>query len=111
MMTLATLYSHARTHTRLVSAGDLKTFLLARRHLVNDRLSEESDEISSKKLTQMALDIARALSYLADLKYVHRYVLNSHSLGKAQKHCSHRTLLDLRHVCVVKRSTSITTSP
>ncbi|PSN54801.1 hypothetical protein C0J52_02008 [Blattella germanica] len=52
--------------------GDLKTFLLARRHLVNHRIAEESDEISSKKLTMMALDVARALSYLAELKYVHR---------------------------------------
>lgn len=53
--------------------GDLKTFLLARRHLVNNKkLHEESDEISSKKLTMMALDVARGLSYLAQLKYVHR---------------------------------------
>jgi serine/threonine protein kinase len=54
-------------------SGDLKTFLLARRHLVTDRGSEENEEISSKKLTNMALDVARALTYLADLKYVHRY--------------------------------------
>ncbi|KAF4518035.1 hypothetical protein B566_EDAN009268 [Ephemera danica] len=54
--------------------GDLKTFLLARRHLVTERSTEESDEISSKKLTNMALDVARALTYLADLKYVHRDV-------------------------------------
>lgn len=54
--------------------GDLKTFLLARRHLVNNKkMHEESDEISSKKLTAMALDVARGLSYLAQLKYVHRY--------------------------------------
>ena len=52
--------------------GDLKTYLLARRHLVNERNCEESDEISSKRLTSMALDVARALSYLAELKYVHR---------------------------------------
>lgn len=52
--------------------GDLKTYLLARRHLVNDRSYEDSDEISNKKLTAMALDVARALSYLAQLKYVHR---------------------------------------
>lgn len=54
--------------------GDLKTYLLARRHLVNERLGQESDEVSSKRLTCMALDIARALSYLAELKYVHRDV-------------------------------------
>lgn len=53
--------------------GDLKTFLLARRHLVNNKkIHEESDEVSSKKLTTMALDVARGLSYLAQLKYVHR---------------------------------------
>lgn len=58
--------------------GDLKTFLLARRHLVNNKkTNEESDEISSKKLTAMALDVARGLSYLAQLKYVHRYVFLS----------------------------------
>jgi hypothetical protein len=55
-----------------IIVGDLKTFLLARRHLVNQRISEESEEISSKKLTLMAMDVARALSYLAELKYVHR---------------------------------------
>lgn len=52
--------------------GDLKTYLLARRHLVNDQKYEDSEEISSKKLTAMALDVGRALSYLAQLKYVHR---------------------------------------
>lgn len=55
--------------------GDLKTFLLARRHLVNERVGEESDEISSKKLTTMAIDVAKALSYLAELKFVHRWGL------------------------------------
>lgn len=52
--------------------GDLKTYLLARRHLVNGKYADESDEVSNKKLTSMAIDIARALSYLAELKYVHR---------------------------------------
>lgn len=53
--------------------GDLKTFLLARRHLVNNKkVHDESDEISSKKLTTMALDVARGLSYLAEMKYIHR---------------------------------------
>lgn len=56
----------------MVFAGDLKTYLLARRHLVNERVGEEADEVSSKRLTCMALDTARALSYLAELKYVHR---------------------------------------
>ncbi|XP_046995878.1 uncharacterized protein LOC124607652 [Schistocerca americana] len=65
--------------------GDLKTFLLARRHLVNDRLTEESDEVSSKKLTSMALDVARALSYLADLKFVHRDVASRNCLVNAAR--------------------------
>jgi serine/threonine protein kinase len=65
--------------------GDLKTFLLARRHLVNDKTIEESDEISSKKLTSMALDVARGLSYLAQLKYVHRDVASRNCLINAQR--------------------------
>ncbi|RZC34381.1 Pkinase Tyr, ANF receptor and/or Peripla BP 6 domain containing protein [Asbolus verrucosus] len=65
--------------------GDLKTFLLARRHLVNDKTIEESDEISSKKLTMMALDVARGLSYLAQLKYVHRDVASRNCLINAQR--------------------------
>lgn len=54
--------------------GDLKTYLLARRHLVNERNREEMDEVSNRKLTSMALDVSRGLSYLAELKYVHRDV-------------------------------------
>ncbi|XP_076285290.1 uncharacterized protein LOC143211458 [Lasioglossum baleicum] len=65
--------------------GDLKTYLLARRHLVNDQSYEDSDEISSKKLTAMALDVARALSYLAQLKYVHRDVASRNCLVNAQR--------------------------
>ncbi|XP_012262718.2 uncharacterized protein LOC105689915 isoform X2 [Athalia rosae] len=65
--------------------GDLKTYLLARRHLVNDRNYEDSDEISSKKLTAMALDVARALSYLAQLKYVHRDIASRNCLVNAQR--------------------------
>lgn len=64
--------------------GDLKTYLLARRHLVNDK-SEESEEISSKKLTAMALDVARALSYLSDLEYVHRDIASRNCLINAQR--------------------------
>merc|ERR1719158_678185 len=52
--------------------GDLKTYLLARRHLVNERNREELDEVSNKRLTNMAYDIAAGLSYLAEQKYVHR---------------------------------------
>ncbi|XP_017753016.1 PREDICTED: uncharacterized protein LOC108545751 [Eufriesea mexicana] len=65
--------------------GDLKTYLLARRHLVNDRNYEDSDEISNKKLTAMALDVARALSYLAQMKYVHRDIASRNCLVNAQR--------------------------
>lgn len=54
--------------------GDLKTYLLARRHLVYEKSREDSDEISGRRLTAIALDVAKALSYLAELKYVHRLV-------------------------------------
>ncbi|XP_068980549.1 uncharacterized protein [Bombus flavifrons] len=65
--------------------GDLKTYLLARRHLVNDQNYEDSDEISNKKLTAMALDVGRALSYLAQLKYVHRDIASRNCLVNAQR--------------------------
>ncbi|KAH9362318.1 hypothetical protein HPB48_002296 [Haemaphysalis longicornis] len=52
--------------------GDLKTYLLARRHLVKECDRNKSEEVSDRCLTAMALDVARGLSYLADLKYVHR---------------------------------------
>ncbi|OXA51550.1 Gamma-aminobutyric acid type B receptor subunit 1 [Folsomia candida] len=65
--------------------GDLKTYLLARRHLVNEKNCEESDEISSRRLTSMALDVARALSYLAELKYVHRDVACRNCLVNASR--------------------------
>lgn len=67
--------------------GDLKTFLLARRHLVHERANrmDESDEVSSKKLTNMALDVARGLSYLAELKYVHRDIASRNCLVNAQR--------------------------
>ena len=45
-----------------------------RRHLVNERDREDLDEVSNRRLTSMALDVARGLSYLAELKYVHRDV-------------------------------------
>lgn len=41
--------------------GDLKTYLLNRRHLRKEL-----------RLTRMALDVSKALTYLSELKYVHR---------------------------------------
>ena len=49
-------------------------FLFSRRHLVNERNREELDEVSNRRLTSMALDVSKGLSYLAELKYVHRDV-------------------------------------
>ncbi|GAB0087290.1 Guanylate cyclase [Sergentomyia squamirostris] len=64
--------------------GDLKTFLLARRHLVKNRQNDDSD-VSSKRLTMMAMDVARALSYLASQKFVHRDVACRNCLVNAQR--------------------------
>ncbi|XP_055710801.1 receptor-type guanylate cyclase Gyc76C-like isoform X2 [Phlebotomus papatasi] len=64
--------------------GDLKTFLLARRHLVKNRQNDESD-VSSRRLTMMAMDVARALSYLASQKFVHRDVACRNCLVNAQR--------------------------
>lgn len=64
--------------------GDLKTYLLARRHLVNEKICDESD-ISPKRLTMMALDVARALAYLSEMKYVHRDVACRNCLVNAQR--------------------------
>lgn len=55
--------------------GDLKTYLLARRYMVSEKNRDDSSEMSDKHLTSMALDVARGLSYLAEMKYVHRYYL------------------------------------
>lgn len=64
--------------------GDLKTYLLARRHLVGEKVNDDSD-ISPKRLTTMVLDISKALSYLADHKYVHRDVACRNCLVNAQR--------------------------
>ncbi|GFR05086.1 insulin-like peptide receptor [Trichonephila clavata] len=52
--------------------GDLKTYLLSRRSIAAQKDRANNDEVSDKRLTNMALDIARGLSYLADKKFVHR---------------------------------------
>ena len=53
---------------------------------MNERNREELDEVSNKRLTSMAYDIAKGLEYLAEQKYVHRdiacrLVVHSHSTG------------------------------
>lgn len=66
--------------------GDLKTYLLARRHLVSDRsMHTEEDEVSSKRLTSMAVDVCRALAYLTEMRYVHRDVACRNCLVSAER--------------------------
>ncbi|XP_050553705.1 uncharacterized protein LOC118273351 isoform X4 [Spodoptera frugiperda] len=65
--------------------GDLKNYLLARRHLAAGAGAGEADEVSAARLTAMALDAARGLSYLAQLRYVHRDVAARNCLVSAQR--------------------------
>jgi serine/threonine protein kinase len=65
--------------------GDLKTFLLSRRHLVDDKVNEDTNDINPKRLTLMALDVARGLSYLASLNFVHRDIACRNCLINAQR--------------------------
>ncbi|EDV98889.1 GH13351 [Drosophila grimshawi] len=64
--------------------GDLKTYLLARRNMVNEKITDESD-ISSKRLTMYAMDVARGLAYLAEQKYVHRDIACRNCLVDSQR--------------------------
>ena len=54
----------------------MKTFLLSRRQLVGQK-TIEAEDVSALGLTRMAYDVALGLRYLADQKYVHRFVLIS----------------------------------
>lgn len=65
--------------------GDLKSYLLSRRHLVDDKVNEDTNDISPKRLTLMALDVARGLSYLASLNFVHRDIACRNCLINAQR--------------------------
>ncbi|KAJ8726702.1 hypothetical protein PYW07_001400 [Mythimna separata] len=66
--------------------GDLKNYLLARRHLAAGEAGDAgSAEVSAARLTAMALDAARALSYLAQLRYVHRDVAARNCLVSAHR--------------------------
>ena len=58
----------------IVLTNSKSNILFIRRHLVTERNREELDEVSNRRLTSMALDVSRGLSYLAELKYVHRDV-------------------------------------
>ncbi|XP_077982551.1 uncharacterized protein LOC144437483 [Glandiceps talaboti] len=52
--------------------GDLKTYLLSRRHLVTQPDKKEAEVISPVQLSEMAFDVAAGLDYLSKLNYVHR---------------------------------------
>ena len=39
---------------------------------MNERNREEFDEVSNRRLSSMALDIASGLAYLSEKRYVHR---------------------------------------
>ncbi|XP_063838807.1 uncharacterized protein LOC135087892, partial [Ostrinia nubilalis] len=66
--------------------GDLKNYLLARRHLAAAAPGDEAaDEVAPRRLTGMALDAARALAYLAQLRYVHRDVAARNCLLSAHR--------------------------
>lgn len=64
--------------------GDLKTFLLARRHMIHERIHDDSD-IHPKRLTRYALGIAKALKYLGENKFVHRDVACRNVLLSAER--------------------------
>ncbi|XP_072937260.1 uncharacterized protein [Epargyreus clarus] len=72
--------------------GDLKNYLLARRHLAGGAgeadgagAAEAQEQVSARRLTAMALDAARALSYLAQLRYVHRDVAARNCLVSSRR--------------------------
>lgn len=68
--------------------GNLRNFLLSRRCVILDESKKgtpEADDVSNKRLTMMALDVARALSYLAMMKYVHRDVACRNCLVNSNK--------------------------
>ena len=69
--TIQHLNGFRRKSDLLYPAGDLKTYLLARRQLVGQD-SKEAEDVTPRSLTSMALDVAQGLKYLTDLKYVHR---------------------------------------
>ncbi|XP_022222017.1 uncharacterized protein LOC111073816 isoform X2 [Drosophila obscura] len=64
--------------------GDLKTYLLARRNMVKEKITDDCD-ISSKRLTLYAMDIACGLAYIAEKKYVHRDIALRNCLVNAQR--------------------------
>ena len=51
---------------------------------MTERNRDEFDEVSNKRLTSMAADVASGLAYLAELKYVHR---SEHFSWKRSQSC------------------------
>ncbi|ESO82631.1 hypothetical protein LOTGIDRAFT_109151 [Lottia gigantea] len=65
--------------------GDLKTYLLSRRNIVDNKDIREAEDINATSLTQMAKDIASGLIYLHGLRYVHRDLACRNCLVHADK--------------------------
>ena len=68
--------------------GNVRNFLLSRRCVILDESKKntpEAEDVSNRRLTTMALDVARALSYLAKLKFVHRDVACRNCLVSSNK--------------------------
>ncbi|KAK9870582.1 hypothetical protein WA026_008145 [Henosepilachna vigintioctopunctata] len=81
LLGVITIAEPLQTIMEFMLYGDLKTYLLARRHLA----FSTSDEVSSERLTSMSLDIARGLSYLAENKFVHRDLASRNCLVNANR--------------------------
>lgn len=71
LLAVCTRGEPAYTIMEFMLHGDLKTYLLSRRHLVG-QTNKEAEDVSAESLTKMACDIAQGLQYLTELKYVHR---------------------------------------
>lgn len=64
--------------------GDLKTFLLSRRHMVYED-SREAEDVTPSSLTKMAVDIISGLRYLHERQFVHRDLACRNCLVSASK--------------------------
>ena len=44
------------------------------KHILTDFANLQAEDVTPTKLTTMAMDITNGLAYLAEMKFVHRYV-------------------------------------
>ena len=47
----------------------------------------QAEDVTANKLTSMAVDITSGLSYLAEMKFVHRYVYCRHYITACDEYC------------------------